>query len=58
MMKTMLLDMKSTNTIIQIKSKIGFLEGIGKGQQALFFAGIMVAVRFQISMSSMNKMSL
>ena len=27
---------KSTNTIVQIKSKIGALEGIGKSQQALF----------------------
>ena len=58
MMKTVLLDVKSTNTIVQIKSKIGALEGIGKSQQALFFAGIMVVVRFQISMSSVNKMSL
>jgi hypothetical protein len=29
-------DVKSTNTIVQIKSKIGALEGIGKSQQALF----------------------
>jgi hypothetical protein len=36
MMKTVLLDVKSTNTIVQIKSKIGALEGIGKSQQALF----------------------
>lgn len=58
MMKTVLLDVKSTNTIVQIKSKIGALEGIGNSQKALFFARIMVAVRFQISMSSVNKMSL
>jgi hypothetical protein len=49
---------KSTNTIVQIKSKIGALEEIGNSQKALIFAGIMVAVRFQISMSSVNKMSL
>jgi ubiquitin C len=36
MMKTVLLDVKSTNTIVQIKYKIGALEGIGKSQQALF----------------------
>uniref|UniRef100_A0A804LSS9 Uncharacterized protein n=1 Tax=Zea mays TaxID=4577 RepID=A0A804LSS9_MAIZE len=41
MMKTVLLDVKSTNTIVQIKSKIGALEGIGNRQKALFFAGIM-----------------
>jgi hypothetical protein len=58
MMKTVLLDVKSTNTIDQIKSKIGALEGIDNSPQALFFARIMVAVRFQISMSSVNKMSL
>jgi hypothetical protein len=58
MMKIVLLDVKSTNTIVQIKSKIGALEGIGNSQQALFFVGIMVVVRFQISMSLVNKMSL
>ncbi|AQL05163.1 hypothetical protein ZEAMMB73_Zm00001d046894 [Zea mays] len=42
MMKIVLLDVKSTNTIVQIKSKIGALEGIGNSQQALFFVGIMV----------------
>jgi hypothetical protein len=29
-------DVKSTNTIVQIKSKISALERIGKSQQALF----------------------
>jgi ubiquitin C len=39
MMKTVLLDVKSTDTIDQIKSKIGALEGIDNSQQELFFAG-------------------
>lgn len=38
-MKTVPLDVKSSDTIDQIKSKIGALEGIDNSQQALFFAG-------------------
>jgi len=39
MMKTVPLDVKSTDTIDQIKSQISALEGIDSSQQALFFAG-------------------
>jgi len=38
-MKTVPLDVKSTDTIDQIKSQISALEGIDSSQQALFFAG-------------------
>ncbi|PWZ12087.1 Heat shock protein 90-5, chloroplastic [Zea mays] len=36
---------KSTNTIVQIKSKIGALEEIGNSQKTLIFAGIMMFER-------------
>jgi ubiquitin C len=39
MTKTLALDVNSTDTVDQIKSKIGSIEGIDKSQQALFFAG-------------------
>jgi ubiquitin C len=39
MTKIVALDVKSTNTIDQIKSKIDALEGIDSSQQALFFVG-------------------
>ena len=39
MMKTVPLDVKCTDTVDQIKSKIGALEGIDISQQALFLAG-------------------
>lgn len=39
MLKTVPLDVKCTDTIDQIKSKIGAIEGIDKTQQALFFDG-------------------
>jgi len=39
MTKIVALDVKSTDTIDQIKSKIGAIEGIDNSQQALFFAG-------------------
>lgn len=38
-MKTVALDVKCTDTVDQIKYKIGAMEGIDKSQQALFFAG-------------------
>jgi ubiquitin C len=37
--KTVALDVKCTDTVDQIKSKIGAIEGIDKSQQTLFFAG-------------------
>uniref|UniRef100_A0A0A8ZN82 Ubiquitin-like domain-containing protein n=1 Tax=Arundo donax TaxID=35708 RepID=A0A0A8ZN82_ARUDO len=39
MMKTIALDVKCTDTVDQIKSKISAIEGIDKNQQALFFSG-------------------
>ncbi|RLN41978.1 polyubiquitin-like [Panicum miliaceum] len=39
MVKTVALDVKSTDTVDQIKSKISAIEGIDKSQQALFFGG-------------------
>jgi ubiquitin C len=39
MTKIVALDVKSTDTIDQIKSKIDALEGIDSSQQALFFVG-------------------
>ena len=40
MMKTVSLDVEFTDTVDQLKAKIGAIEGIDKGQQELFFAGI------------------
>nr|TKV93397.1 hypothetical protein SEVIR_9G223300v2 [Setaria viridis] len=40
MMKTVPLDVECTDTVDQVKAKIGAIEGIDKGQQELFFAGI------------------
>ncbi|RLN18957.1 polyubiquitin-like [Panicum miliaceum] len=40
MMKTVPLDVEYTDTVDQVKAKIGAIEGIDKGQQELFFAGI------------------
>lgn len=40
MVKTVPLDVDCTDTVDQVKAKIGAIEGIGKGQQELFFAGI------------------
>ncbi|WVZ59277.1 hypothetical protein U9M48_009444 [Paspalum notatum var. saurae] len=39
MLKTVALDVESTDTVDQIKHKIGAIEGIDKSQQQLFFAG-------------------
>jgi hypothetical protein len=39
MMKTVMLDVNSTDTLDQIKSQISTIEGIDKNQQMLFFAG-------------------
>ncbi|KAJ1295206.1 hypothetical protein BS78_01G206400 [Paspalum vaginatum] len=39
MLKTVPLDVKCTDTIDQLKSKIGAIEGIDKSHQTLFFAG-------------------
>ncbi|XP_025798348.1 polyubiquitin-like [Panicum hallii] len=39
MVKTVALDVKSTDTVDQIKTKISAIEGIGKSQQVLFFCG-------------------
>ena len=39
MVKTVALDVKSTDTVDQIKSKISAIEGIDKSQQVLFFGG-------------------
>ncbi|KAK3153918.1 hypothetical protein QOZ80_2BG0183260 [Eleusine coracana subsp. coracana] len=38
-MKTVAVDVKCTDTVNQIKSQIGAIEGIDKSQQTLFFAG-------------------
>jgi ubiquitin C len=40
MMKTVPLDVEYTDRVDQVKAKIGAIEGIDKGQQELFFAGI------------------
>lgn len=40
MMKTVPLDVECTDTVDQVKAKIGAVEAIDKGQQELFFAGI------------------
>jgi len=40
MMKTVPLDVECTDTVDQVKAKIGAIEGIDKGQQELFFCWI------------------
>uniref|UniRef100_A0A0A9B8D8 Ubiquitin-like domain-containing protein n=1 Tax=Arundo donax TaxID=35708 RepID=A0A0A9B8D8_ARUDO len=40
MMKTVALDVECTDTVHQMKAKIGAIEGIDKRQQELFFAGL------------------